>query len=89
MYYVNNCQKSTSDKRFVFDVSLKEKNLNSVYTFQAMSYEDYKAWFAIMEGKELTPVRNFAKFYCPCYQNSDNYFIEGVIQLLSQIRSSL
>ncbi len=56
VYYVNNCQKSSSDKRFVFDVSLRDKSLNSVYTMQAMSHDDYKAWFAILDGKELTPV---------------------------------
>lgn len=40
----------------MFDVSLRDKGFTNVHTFQAMSYEDFKAWFAIMEGKELTPV---------------------------------
>ena len=56
VFYVNNCQKSSSDKRFVFDVSVRDKNYTNVHSYQALSYEDYKAWFAIMEGKELTPV---------------------------------
>lgn len=56
VYFVNNCQKSSIDKRFVFDVSLRDKGFNNVHTYQATSYEEYKAWFAIMEGKELTPV---------------------------------
>jgi hypothetical protein len=56
VYYVNNCQKANSDKRYVFEISLKDKNCTNVYTYQALSYDDYKTWFAIMEGKELTPV---------------------------------
>ena len=57
VYYVNNCQKSSSsDKKFVFEISLKDKGFTNVHTYQAPSYEDYKSWFAIMEGKELTPV---------------------------------
>lgn len=60
IYSVNNCQKSqSSDKRFVFDVSLRDKNSTTVYTYQAVSYDEYKAWFAIMEGKELTPVSSY------------------------------
>lgn len=86
IYYVNNCQKSTSDKRFVFDVSLKEnKSVNSIYTFQAMSYDDYKAWFAIMDGKELTPVlSNYSVKSDPVYILDKNglNFIKRCIQLL-------
>ena len=56
-YTVNNCQKSSAiDKRYMFDVSLKEKSYSNIHTYQALTYDDYKAWFAVMEGKELTPV---------------------------------
>lgn len=85
VYYVNNCQKSTSDKRFVFDVFLRDKSLNNVHTFQAMSYDDYKAWFAIMDGKELTPVlSNYSVKSDPVYSLDKNglNFIKRCIQLL-------
>ena len=85
MYYVNNCQKSSSDKRFVFDVFLRDKSLNNVHTFQAMSYDDYKAWFAIMDGKELTPVlSNYSVKSDPVYTLDKNglNFIKRCIQLL-------
>lgn len=40
----------------MFDISLRDKSYSSVHTYQALSYEDYKAWFAVMDGKEMTPV---------------------------------
>lgn len=85
VYYVNNCQKSSSDKRFVFDVSLRDKSVNNIYTFQAMSYDDHKAWFSIMEGKELTPVlSNYSVKSDPAYVLDKNglNFIKRCIQLL-------
>lgn len=87
VYYVNNCQKSSSDKRFVFDVSLRDKSVNNVYTFQAMSYDDHKAWFAIMDGKELTPVlSNYSVKSDPVYVIDKNgiNFIRRCIQLLEE-----
>jgi len=58
VFFVNNCQKASSDKiRFAFDLTLRDKQDNAnVYTYQALSQDDYKAWFAVMEGKQLTPV---------------------------------
>lgn len=56
VYLVVNCQKSSIDKRFVFDLTIRDRGSTYVNTYQALSYDDYKAWFAIMEGKELTPV---------------------------------
>src|SRR5579883_2153287 len=47
VYFVANCQKSPLDKRFVFDLTLRDKASTYVYTYQALSYDDYKAWFAI------------------------------------------
>ena len=60
---VINCQKSLIDKRFVFDLTIREKGSTFVYTYQALSYDDYKAWFAIMEGKELTPVYHYYVYF--------------------------
>jgi len=85
VYYVNNCLKSSSDKRFVFDVSLRDKNVNSIYTFQAMSQDDHKAWFAILDGKELTPVlSNYSVKSDPVYVLDKNgiNFIRRCIYLL-------
>ncbi|CAF0705805.1 unnamed protein product [Brachionus calyciflorus] len=85
VYFVNNCQKSSSDKRFVFDVSLRDKSYSNIHTYQAISYDDYKAWFAVMDGKELTPVlSNFSIKSDPVYildRNGIN-FIKRCIQLL-------
>ena len=85
VFYVNNCQKSSSDKRFVFEVAVRDKNYTNVHTYQACSYDDYKAWFAVMEGKELTPVlSSYSIKTDPVYlldRNGIN-FIKRCIQLL-------
>ena len=56
MHYLSDCSKSSNerlDKRFVFEVMTKN---STVLTFQAPSSEDFKSWFAIMEGKNI-PVK--------------------------------
>ena len=87
VYYVNNCQKSSSDKRFIFDVSLRDKTYTNVHTYQSLSYDDYKAWFAVLEGKELTPVlSSYSIKTDPVYildRNGIN-FIQRCIQLLEE-----
>lgn len=85
VYTVLNCQKSSLEKRFVFDLTLRDKGSTYVNTYQALSYDDYKAWFAIMEGKELTPVSTaYSSKTDPIYildRNGIN-FIKKCIQLL-------
>lgn len=44
------------EKRFCFDIQLDSKP-GVVFTFQALSEQDRKAWMDIMDGKE--PVRLF------------------------------
>ncbi|XP_075158261.1 GTPase regulator associated with FAK isoform X2 [Haematobia irritans] len=49
------CQRRASEfeKRFCFDLTFKEKP-GSVYTFQALSEEDRRAWINAMDGTEPT-----------------------------------
>ncbi|XP_073828419.1 GTPase regulator associated with FAK isoform X2 [Musca autumnalis] len=49
------CQRRASEfeKRFCFDLTFKEKP-GTVYTFQALSEEDRKAWINAMDGTEPT-----------------------------------
>ncbi len=57
VYHVSSCVKSTTDKRYAFDLSLEsDKGYKNVHTYQAMSIEDYRTWFVALEGKDLTPV---------------------------------
>lgn len=52
------CQRRASEfeKRFCFDLTFKEKP-GIVYTFQALSEEDRRAWINAMDGTE--PVSYF------------------------------
>ncbi len=65
----------------MFEVSLKDKNCTNVYTYQALSYDDYKAWFAIMEGKELTPVLSTYSIKSDPICNSLTIFLQIIIIL--------
>ena len=54
---MNSCVKSSSEKRYALDLTLEnDKGYTNVHTYQAMSSEDFRAWFLVLEGKELTPV---------------------------------
>ncbi|XP_055374936.1 rho GTPase-activating protein Graf [Condylostylus longicornis] len=52
---LQSCQRRASEfeKRFCFDLSFKEKP-QVIYTFQALSEEDRKAWINAMDGTEPT-----------------------------------
>lgn len=56
------CQRRASEfeKRFCFDLTFKEKP-GSVYTFQALSEEDRRAWINAMDGTE--PVCQLQSIY--------------------------
>ncbi|KAJ8934274.1 hypothetical protein NQ318_005594 [Aromia moschata] len=63
---LTSCVRRMSDsieKRFCFDIQLDEKP-GVVFTFQALSEQDRKAWMDIMDGKEptyTTPANNINK----------------------------
>lgn len=63
---LTSCVRRMSDsieKRFCFDIQLDSKP-GVVFTFQALSEQDRKAWMDIMDGKEptyTTPVVNISK----------------------------
>lgn len=63
------CQRRASEfeKRFCFDLTFKEKP-GIIYTFQALSEEDRRAWISAMDGTEpvsecLTKIKEFFMTY--------------------------
>lgn len=60
---LTSCQRRASEfeKRFCFDLTFKEKP-GIVYTFQALSEEDRKAWINAMDGTEPVSLEHI--FFC-------------------------
>lgn len=54
------CTRRSSDfeKRFCFDLTFEQKP-GQVFTFQALSEDDRKAWLNAMDGKEPVSEHNF------------------------------